>query len=89
MEVTMGWVSGRVQGVGFRYFVRQKAEAVGVDGYAKNLSDGRVEVLLCGPQSRVAQLQQAVQSGPAGSHVEAVEWQESSQTAPLGVFQVL
>ena len=89
MEATIGWVSGRVQGVGFRYFVRQNAEAAGVDGYAKNLSDGRVEVLLCGPQSRVSKVQQALQSGPSGSRVESVEWQESRETTPIGGFQIL
>ncbi len=42
------WVQGTVQGVGFRYSTQAKANALGVQGYARNLDDGRVEVLACG-----------------------------------------
>ena len=47
-------VSGHVQGVGYRYFVRGRAEAAGVSGSARNLPDGRVEVVLEGPEGAVA-----------------------------------
>jgi acylphosphatase len=44
-------VSGHVQGVGYRYFVRGRAEAAGLTGSARNLPDGRVEVVLEGPEA--------------------------------------
>lgn len=47
------YVSGRVQGVFFRASARHEAERLGITGYAKNLPDGRVEVLACGPKSQV------------------------------------
>ncbi|MDD9869087.1 MAG: acylphosphatase, partial [Gammaproteobacteria bacterium] len=56
-------VSGRVQGVGFRAFVRAQAQRRGVTGYARNLPDGRVEVALYGDADAVAQVRQAVAEG--------------------------
>jgi len=49
------WVSGRVQGVFFRASTRERALALGLRGYARNLPDGRVEVLACGPEDAVAE----------------------------------
>jgi acylphosphatase len=46
------WVSGRVQGVGFRWWARSEALAAGVDGWARNLPDGRVEIVAEGPGER-------------------------------------
>ena len=47
------YVTGRVQGVFFRASARHEAERLGITGYARNLPDGRVEVLACGPKSQV------------------------------------
>jgi acylphosphatase len=49
-------VSGHVQGVGYRYFVRRLAESAGVHGSARNLPDGRVEVVLEGPEDAVSRV---------------------------------
>lgn len=70
-----GLVSGRVQGVGFRYFVQRQAQANGVDGWARNLADGRVEVLLSGPEDEVAEVQRQVAIGPPASRVTGVRWE--------------
>ena len=51
---TVAVVSGHVQGVGYRWFVRTLAEAAGLSGSARNLADGRVEVVLEGPEDAVA-----------------------------------
>lgn len=69
-----GLVSGRVQGVGFRYFVQRCAEARSLTGWARNLDDGRVEVLLCGDEVAVAAVQIQVAEGPVSARVDSVHW---------------
>lgn len=66
-------VSGRVQGVGFRWFVRRTAEALELAGWVRNSGDGSVELAVEGPERGVAALIDAVREGPEGAHVEAVE----------------
>ena len=66
------FVSGRVQGVGFRYFVQDHAAAEGVHGYARNLPDGRVEVFVEGDDESVARVERAVRRGPAHAHIDKV-----------------
>ena len=84
----IGYASGKVQGVWFRYFVQQQAQPLGVTGYAKNLNDGRVEVLLCGPADSVARVQQSVASGPPDAWVDNVEW-SNGETQITSGFDVL
>jgi acylphosphatase len=74
-------VRGRVQGVGFRYFVLRRADAVGVAGWVRNRPDGAVELEAEGPRSELERLVAAVTRGPTGAHVTAVE-QEWSERAP-------
>jgi acylphosphatase len=66
-------VSGRVQRVFFRASTRERARELGVTGYAKNLPDGRVEVLACGEPRAVSQLCEWLRIGPPGAEVTAVE----------------
>jgi acylphosphatase len=66
-------VSGRVQGVGYRWFVRQQAEAAGLSGRARNLADGRVEVVLEGDDVAVAGVLAALDGPGAPGSVTAVE----------------
>jgi acylphosphatase len=75
-------VSGRVQGVGYRYFVKANAEKLGLSGYARNLDDGTVEVLAIGPEAKVKDLLGALQRGPRLAEVRSVQ----SEPAPLGQF---
>ena len=65
-------VFGRVQGVGFRYFTRQRAMALGLRGRASNLADGSVEVLAIGEISDVEQLIQWLRQGPPSATVERI-----------------
>jgi acylphosphatase len=65
-------VSGRVQGVFFRDSTRKMAIDLGVNGYAKNLSDGSVEVLACGEEGSVNQLCDWLWQGPPQSRVTQV-----------------
>ena len=74
-------VEGKVQGVWFRGSTQEQARKLGVNGWAKNLPDGRVEVLMCGSEEAVAQLQEWLYVGPPMAEVTNVEisndeWQE-------------
>jgi acylphosphatase len=66
-------VSGWVQGVGYRASARARASSLGVDGWARNLGDGRVEIVAEGPTDRVAAFLDWCRSGPAGARVTTVE----------------
>ena len=76
-------VSGLVQGVGFRWFVARHARSLGLVGYARNLPDGRVEVLVSGPDESLPALERLLRSGPANAQVDGVE--RSSDPAPVMV----
>jgi acylphosphatase len=66
-------VTGRVQGVFYRASTQSQAESLGVTGHARNLADGRVEVLACGPASAVQALCDWLWEGPPAAHVVAVD----------------
>jgi len=70
------FVSGRVQGVGFRFFVQRRAQELGLAGWARNLEDGRVEVYAMGPEKRLSELAAALHAGPPMSDVRTVEERE-------------
>jgi acylphosphatase len=72
------YIAGIVQGVGFRYFVRNQARSLNLTGYAKNLSDGRVEVLAIGPPASLNDLASALHKGPPMSDVRSVEELEAA-----------
>jgi acylphosphatase len=83
------WVSGRVQGVYFRDSTRQRASALGLKGWVRNLPDGRVEALFVGPRSACEQALEFVRSGPPPAHVTGVvhEWEEPPEEVSA-TFQV-
>jgi acylphosphatase len=66
-------VSGRVQGVGYRYATVREARRLGLRGYARNLPDGRVEVVAEGPPDDVSRLTAWCGRGPSAAEVSAVE----------------
>jgi acylphosphatase len=66
-------VSGEVQGVGFRYYVRRRARQLGITGWVRNRHDGCVEAEVQGDSQAVATLERMVRAGPPGSRVDAVE----------------
>lgn len=80
-------MSGRVQGVGFRYFVYRHAEAEGLRGYAINLPDGRVEFLLQGDPEAVARVVEAIGQGPAYARVSKVEVGAAEDLPPRDGFE--
>jgi acylphosphatase len=67
------FVSGRVQGVGFRFFAERTAAKLGVGGYARNLYDGRVEVYAIAPGEQMDALKDALQRGPRFAAVDRLE----------------
>ena len=69
-------VHGRVQGVGFRWFVGRKAEALHLRGFARNLHDGSLEVVAAGPESALHELALALARGPSAARVERVDASE-------------
>ena len=75
------WISGRVQGVGFRFTTCEQAERLGLGGWVRNLGDGRVEAVFEGPAAEVAQAIAWCRQGPPGSWVSDVRT-EAEQ--PLG-----
>jgi acylphosphatase len=66
-------VAGRVQGVGFRWFVRERAEELGISGWVKNTSAGDVEIAASGDAPPLALFEAAVSRGPSGASVQRVE----------------
>ncbi|MGF1681223.1 acylphosphatase [Photobacterium minamisatsumaniensis] len=71
-------ITGMVQGVGFRFHTAHEGLKYGLAGYAKNLPDGSVEVLLCGHEEQVAQLLHWLNAGPKTSRVDSVVAEEVS-----------
>lgn len=76
MKTARHLVSGKVQGVGFRRFVQRQAEALGVNGWTRNLIDDRVEVMAQGTPEQLQKLFEKVKQGPAFSIVERVDSSE-------------
>ncbi|HET6777644.1 MAG TPA: acylphosphatase [Gemmatimonadales bacterium] len=66
-------VFGMVQGVGFRWFVARHARAIGLTGYARNLPNGSVEVVVDGNEESLLELERLLRKGPANARVERVE----------------
>jgi acylphosphatase len=77
-------VSGRVQGVGYRWFVRQLADAAGLSGSARNLADGRVEVVLEGADDDVTRVLAALDGPRAPGAVSAVEVRDAPAQGKSG-----
>ena len=73
MQAKRFFVSGRVQGVGFRFFAERTAASLGVGGYVKNLFDGRVEVYAVGSADQMDALKGALRRGPRMSAVDQVD----------------
>jgi acylphosphatase len=78
------WVSGRVQGVWFRESCREQAQALGVAGWVRNLSDGRVEAVFEGPPAAVERAVAWCREGPRRSRVEQVEVAAESPVGETG-----
>jgi acylphosphatase len=82
------FVSGRVQGVGFRYFVQDVACREGVRGWVRNLGDGRVEAFAEGEPEAMARFEARVRQGPAMARVGIVDVVEETPTLESASFTV-
>lgn len=84
-----GIVFGRVQGVGFRMFVRARARSLGLSGWVRNQEDGRsVELVAEGPRDRLDRLRALCAMGPPGALVDDVEWEWQEPTRVLMSFEI-
>ncbi len=83
-------VKGRVQGVGFRWFVHREAAEIGLRGWVKNTSDGHVEVVAAGGAAQIAELKTALRKGSRGSRVDAIVEHalEDAEAEKLETFEI-
>jgi len=81
-------IRGRVQGVGFRWFVEREAYLLQVAGWVRNNSDGTVEVLAQGTRDQLAGLHSRLREGPRASRVDEVEASDAAPTPGLTSFQI-
>ncbi|HEV7586909.1 MAG TPA: acylphosphatase [Longimicrobium sp.] len=81
-------VTGRVQGVGFRWWTRAQAIRLGLDGTVRNANDGSVEVEARGPEPALAELERLLNEGPPHARVRAVERFAASLAAHSTGFDV-
>ncbi|MFL5615605.1 MAG: acylphosphatase [Gemmatimonadaceae bacterium] len=83
-------VRGKVQGVGFRWFVRERARTLRLTGWVRNREDGSVEVLARGDASALEKLRALLHEGPSGAHVTDVEERTGQPpTEPMNPFGIL
>ena len=81
-------VSGRVQGVGFRYFTEDHARREGLNGHVRNLPDGRVEIVAEGDHEAVERFERAIRRGPAGARVERCDVSELAPSRRASGFSI-
>jgi acylphosphatase len=79
---------GRVQGVGFRWFVEREARALGIAGWVRNNADGSVEVLAQGSPEQLAALHTRLRQGPRAARVDDVEVIEAKLVSGLNTFRI-
>jgi len=81
-------ISGQVQVVGFRYFVKRRARKLGLTGYVKNLENKKVEVVAEGDEEKLDRLLQLCQKGPFLSRVTEVKKIEKKFTGEFDSFEI-
>jgi len=81
-------ISGRVQGVGFRFFTEAAAVREGLGGWVRNLEDGGVEAFAEGDQEALLRFERAIRSGPAGARVDHVVVTSEVPTGRAPVFTI-
>jgi acylphosphatase len=91
MEVIHLEIRGRVQGVGFRWFVREHARALGLRGWVSNRPDGNVELAAAGEATAVQKLARIAEQGPPGAVVDGVTTlpppDEQTLPKPFGILR--
>ena len=81
-------VRGRVQGVGFRWFVEAEAHRLDIAGWVRNNADGSVEVLAIGTRDQLAGLRSRLREGPRAARVDDVEELEAKPVPGLTTFRI-
>lgn len=83
-------VKGRVQGVGFRWFVQREAFELGLRGWVRNTDDGDVEVLAAGSEEQLRELHARLKQGSRGSRVDAIEQHQrpEAEAEKLQAFEI-
>ena len=88
MESKRYIVRGRVQGVGFRWFVDHEARQLGLAGWVRNNIDGTVELLAMGNEQQLATLKRRLQQGPRAARVDEVQELPAEPLAGLTTFRI-
>ena len=81
-------VRGRVQGVGFRWFVEREAHILGIAGWVRNYADGAVEVLAQGTVDQLSALRGRLQQGPRAARVDQVQETEAPLSQGMKTFRI-
>ena len=81
-------VVGRVQGVGFRWFVEREAQLIGVSGWVRNREDGAVEVLARGSDTQLSSLYDRLREGPRAARVDRVEVEDAAPFSGYETFEI-
>jgi acylphosphatase len=81
-------ISGRVQGVGFRWFTKDVAVREGVTGWVRNLPDGRVEALAEGDAEAVTRVERLLHQGPPGARVQSVNAMTEEPSGAYRAFSI-
>ncbi|PYT11129.1 MAG: acylphosphatase [Acidobacteria bacterium] len=88
MKATRFLISGVVQGVGYRFFAVRAAAGLGIRGFARNLPDGRVEVVAQGPPEALRRFEDQLRAGPRGAAVDQVESSATELDPDVALFEV-
>jgi acylphosphatase len=88
LEAKRYLVRGRVQGVGFRWFVEREAHILNVAGWVRNNHDGSLEVLAQGTSEQLSGLHSRLREGPRAARVDSVDVSEAAATAGLSSFRI-
>jgi acylphosphatase len=83
-------IQGRVQGVGFRWFVHREASELDLRGWVRNTEEGDVEVVASGKESDLAELRASLRRGPRGARVDRLveHYLDESEAADLSSFRI-
>jgi acylphosphatase len=81
-------VRGRVQGVGFRWFVEREAHILGIAGWVRNHANGSVEIMAQGNRDQLLRLLSRLREGPRAARVDAVEESEARPTDGVNSFRI-
>jgi len=88
MQARKFWVSGQVQGVGYRYFAVRVARELGLKGWVRNLSDGRVEAYAVGPAHHLEDFEARLRKGPPAGEVRGVEIEDAGIDVRIEGFDI-